>query len=309
MYSFHVGRVGFLGLLTLVLAWEAPRCSPLESDINTSEPQGGGDTDGHQSDGDDADDGVINDNEDNVGGEGVVVTLPPGGPGSATQLQSQTGCVGSQGVARLSWTLAANRGTQQRVQVTILPDAFDRGEAEVSAPIGPGEVSLTWDGLRGQAIHYWRVLTLQPEGWVPSEISSFEGPTCVSDEISGATQPAAADAPVVAVGGPGAASALQSQPGCDDSHPGQALAKLTWTPADRQAQAQRVDVTIYPDGFDRGKFERSSLLSPDRDSLVWTELRGQAFHYWRVLSQQADGWVASETASFEGPTCISDCTR
>jgi hypothetical protein len=107
------------------------------------------------------------------------------------------------------------------------------------------------------------------------------------------------DIPILPPGGPGAATKLQSEVDC--AEPGRAVARLSWTPASIPGSAQRVDVTIY--SFDT-KYDSSMLLSADQTSLVWEPLRGQAIHDWRVLTLQVNGWVPSETASFEGPTCI-----
>lgn len=108
------------------------------------------------------------------------------------------------------------------------------------------------------------------------------------------------DAPILPPGGPSAATNLQSIVECES--PGKAVARLSWTPAASPGATQRVDVTIYT--FEGDQFESSKLLPPDQDSLVWEQLKGQAIHDWRVLTLQADGWVPSEIAGFEGPTCV-----
>jgi hypothetical protein len=109
---------------------------------------------------------------------------PPGGPGAATGLQSDTGCKTEdpgEAFADLSWTVAEERGKEQRVAVTIFRDGFDTGNYEVSEPLDSGQNSLRWERFHGQAIHFWRVLTLHDSGWTPSETASFEGPTCIRD--------------------------------------------------------------------------------------------------------------------------------
>ena len=69
----------------------------------------------------------------------------------------------------------------QRVAVTIRRDGFAAGSYEISEALPPGQTNLVWEQVHGQAIHFWRVLTLQPEGWVPSETARFRGPSCVAD--------------------------------------------------------------------------------------------------------------------------------
>lgn len=113
-----------------------------------------------------------------------VTFLPPGGPRAATGLQATVECSvddPSQGIARLSWSVAASPGSEQRVAVTLFKDGFETGQFEITGALPPDQSSFDWTGLHGQAIHLWRVLTLHPEGWVPSETASFEAPTCAVD--------------------------------------------------------------------------------------------------------------------------------
>lgn len=119
-----------------------------------------------------------------------IVKLPPGGPKAATNLVAKPDCDGvnpRKAIARLSWTPATKAGQEQRVVVTIFRDGFERGEFDISKVLKPGETNLVWDEIRGQAIHFWRVLTLHPEGWVPSVTARFEGPPCVSDPVKQST--------------------------------------------------------------------------------------------------------------------------
>ena len=103
--------------------------------------------------------------------------LEPGGPGAATNLLSEVECARpGLAVAKLTWTPASDPGSAQRVDVTIY--SFDT-KYDSSVLLPPDQASLVWDQLRGQAIHDWRVLTLQANGWVPSETAGFVGPTCL----------------------------------------------------------------------------------------------------------------------------------
>jgi hypothetical protein len=107
-------------------------------------------------------------------------------------------------------------------------------------------------------------------------------------------------------GGPGAATNLTASRYDDPAQPGRALVKLQWTPAPQPGSEQRIVVTIFLDGFQRGAFDVSGPLSSNQTSLVWDKLKGQAIHRWKILTLQPSGWVASKTATFEGPTVISD---
>ena len=102
----------------------------------------------------------------------------------ATNLQTKTECSDTQlrkGIAKLSWKIAAEPGSAQRVDVTIYRDGFETGKFETTGPIPFGQSSLVWERLDPGIIHYYRVLTLHTQGWASSETASFEGPTCVAD--------------------------------------------------------------------------------------------------------------------------------
>jgi hypothetical protein len=117
----------------------------------------------------------------------------------------------------------------------------------------------------------------------------------------------AAGVPVLSPGGDAAATQLRvTDVECSDSDGGLAVADLRWAPAADRGDEQRVAVTIYPGGFDRGQFESSAALSADRAAMTWPRVHGRAFHFFRVLTLHEDGWHPSATVKFEGVACIYD---
>ena len=116
----------------------------------------------------------------------TLTTMPVGGPSAASNLAANVGCRETElrkGIAKLSWTVATKPSSEQRIVVTVFRDSFESGKFKISAPLPSDQSSLEWDKLEGQAIHFWKVLTLQPDGWVASETAEFEGPTCVTDFV------------------------------------------------------------------------------------------------------------------------------
>jgi hypothetical protein len=104
------------------------------------------------------------------------------GPRAASGLRAESGCsadVLGQAIADLDWTPAAEVGEEQLVEVTIY--AFDLGPSTFSVSLRPTDDHLGYEAVSGQAIHRWRVLTRYGNVWVPSEVSAFEGATCIID--------------------------------------------------------------------------------------------------------------------------------
>ena len=113
-----------------------------------------------------------------------IPMLPAGGPGAAANLQSEATCNPDdavKGTARLSWTPSVDRGTEQRVALTTYVRGMETGAFVVTEPLSPDEQGYIWERTSPRITHYWWVLTLHAEGWVPSEVASFEGAICVSD--------------------------------------------------------------------------------------------------------------------------------
>jgi hypothetical protein len=124
----------------------------------------------------------------------IVPVAPPAKPltvikaeesRAATGLKASAECSAIQpgvALAALGWHPARHRGTEQRIAMTIFPAGFENGEYRLGDPLGGSVSSLEWRAIEGQAIHYWRVLTLQRAGWVASSTATFTGPMCVADE-------------------------------------------------------------------------------------------------------------------------------
>ena len=116
----------------------------------------------------------------------------------------------------------------------------------------------------------------------------------------------AASTAILSPGGAGAAADLRADVECSGLAPGLAVASLRWAPAAERGLQQRVAVSLFEDGFERGDFETSAALSVDRSVMEWSRVHGRAFHFWRVLTLHDDGWHPSPTFRFEGVACIFD---
>lgn len=112
---------------------------------------------------------------------------PSGGPGAATGLEAELRCSSTepgQGVVELRWTVATQPGTAQWVEVTIYSERFDDGRSQSSGTLPPDRSSFSWDRFFPGAVHFWRVLTLHGDTWVPSEVGRFTPGPCIGDFVS-----------------------------------------------------------------------------------------------------------------------------
>jgi hypothetical protein len=119
--------------------------------------------------------------------ETTTTLLAPGGSGSATSLRAKTGCRTQQPwkpFARLRWSVAAERGNEQRIAVTIFPEEFVGHEFKNVQSVSPSRASFVWTNLSGQGLHYWVVLTRHGDAWTPSATARFTGPLCIADVAS-----------------------------------------------------------------------------------------------------------------------------
>ena len=109
----------------------------------------------------------------------------------------------------------------------------------------------------------------------------------------------------VPLGAPGSAVPRSSAPGCSTTEARKGFVRLRWRPA-AAARAQRIVVTARRDGFETAQYMLGSALPPQRAAVTWTRLRGQAIHFWVVLTRTPGGWTASRPGEFVGPTCVAD---
>ena len=126
---------------------------------------------------------------------------------------------------------------------------------------------------------------------------------------------------------------------CTDSVPRRGLARLVWRTDAHLRGSQRLDVTVYKSGFDRGVYATLWPLEkgqtsqdvqarlparPDKHILVLklvdlpTSTDNQVTHllleglqpgvnyFWRISTQTAEGWVPSGFGVSSGPICPND---
>jgi hypothetical protein len=93
---------------------------------------------------------------------------------------------------------------------------------------------------------------------------------------------------------------------CSDTNRGSSVVEFRWSPPPSAVQAQRLDISMFRDGFRTGRFETVGRVPAAQDRLVWGAARAGVNYYWRVMVLTAQGWVPSETGRYEAPICPVD---
>lgn len=106
------------------------------------------------------------------------------------------------------------------------------------------------------------------------------------------------------------AAGLRAAARCDQETPRASIVSLAWTPANGEAvSGQRVEISKFHEGFERGPFETTGTLSPQTATVAVNAPEPGIRYYWRVLTARGDGWRASTVERFEAPVCPSDPPR
>ena len=120
--------------------------------------------------------------------------------------------------------------------------------------------------------------------------------TCAMSAYAATPSPVPTELPILSLGSAYAATDLVAKVSHSESEPGKATAKLSWSVTNKPGSQQRIDITMYWDGFERGNFESVAPLPPDQSAIELTKLEPGINYYWRVLRLTPEGWVPSETA-------------
>lgn len=81
---------------------------------------------------------------------------------------------------------------------------------------------------------------------------------------------------------------------------------MRWTVSRQQFEALRVDLSLFHEGFKRGRFLTSGNRAVAERGLVFQEALPGVYYYWRLLSRTPEGWVVSGAGRFDTPVCPVD---
>lgn len=110
---------------------------------------------------------------------------------------------------------------------------------------------------------------------------------------------------ILSPGGPGAAISLKAGVRCDPVKV-TGTARLSWKVASPPGTQQRVDMTMFRDGFQTGNFMTLGPVPSDQSEMEFNSGEPGINYAWRVLTLTGEGWVPSEPARLPWPACPVD---
>lgn len=140
------------------------------------------------------------------------------------------------------------------------------------------------------------------------------------------------------------AESFSVEVGCSTDDPRTAYADLMWSAEPVELERQRLDVTVYKKGFEKGNFVALPLDRPDvgfQHARPEQKLEAQPYaralslqvaelqrperqgpvrlrvadldagleYFWRLLTRTEEGWRPTETVRRSAPTCVADFHR
>ncbi|HEX6850035.1 MAG TPA: hypothetical protein VF139_01420 [Candidatus Polarisedimenticolaceae bacterium] len=84
---------------------------------------------------------------------------------------------------------------------------------------------------------------------------------------------------------------------------------LGWKVKREGAQAFRVDVSEFRDGFITGRYLTSGARPATQNAIVLEAAAPGVFYYWRLLVRSGEDWVHAANGRFDSPICPYDGDR
>lgn len=119
--------------------------------------------------------------------------------------------------------------------------------------------------------------------------------------------PDQASVPIAPAGSLAAADRLQPRAKCHPTQRRAAIVALEWQPVSSTGvEAQRVDISMFHDGFATGRYETTEHLLATTSGVSVEAPEPLINYYWRVLTRSPGGWTSSPVERFEVPVCPYD---
>lgn len=93
---------------------------------------------------------------------------------------------------------------------------------------------------------------------------------------------------------------------CSRTKPRGIEVTLGWEVTRSPIEAHRIDITMFRDGFAKGRYVTSGERPAAERQLIFDAAGAGGYYYWRLLTKTPQGWVVSGTGRFEAPICPFD---
>jgi hypothetical protein len=82
-----------------------------------------------------------------------------------------------------------------------------------------------------------------------------------------------------------------------------ATGRLVWKPTSAAGNQQRVDITMFRDGFETGNFKSIGPFPAGTADIKLDTGEPGIHYYWRVSTLTREGWIPSKTERLIWPVC------
>jgi len=215
-------------------------------------------------------------------GLGLRADQASAAPGLGTP---ETTCNGD-GTATVTFRWGFDNGARELwLDVSLFANDFQVGTFLSSGPFPTNTLSFTWEGIRADVPHFFRVRAIGFQGGQTQSLTSWFTPCATRAVLFEAKKVACFDA-----------GRIPPQFGL-----GQGLrvnVSFEWAPIGPPAQAQWLDLSIFDNGFAQGTFLSFGPLHPLARFQLWQNLLPGVVHYYRLNTLTENRWMASETKLF-----------
>jgi hypothetical protein len=209
---------------------------------------------------------------------GLAQTAPGLGTPEAT-------CNGD-GTATVTFHWGSDSGARELwLDVSLFANDFQVGTFLSAGPFPTNTLGFTWEGIRADIPHFFRVRASGFQGEQTQSFTSWFTPCATRAVLFEPKKVACFDA-----------GRIPPQFGL-----GQGLrvnVSFEWAPIGSSAQAQWLDLSIFDNDFAEGTFLSFGPLHPLARVQFWQNLLPGVIHYYRLNTLTPDGWMPTGTKSF-----------
>ena len=93
---------------------------------------------------------------------------------------------------------------------------------------------------------------------------------------------------------------------CSRTRPRAIDVTLSWDVTRTSVEAHRIDISMFRDGFSKGRYVTSGERPAGEKARVFDAAGPGGYYYWRLLTKTPEGWLVSGSGRFDTPICPVD---